>query len=307
MRSRQCRRWWGRARRIAWRQDHHGLSRKRRHAVRLAHRRGAPVRCRAWKAARDRRCVDDHCDSHVGVSGLATRLLARDDAKDLAILGAGVLALPHIEAVRCVRDIKRVRVWSRSGDRATELVARARKQFDLDGERCGECARGGRGGGCDLHDYGGAHPGARGRVDRRRCARERRRRVDSHRPRTRHRRCPYARDSLSIAASPRSTRPEIFSFRAVRARSRTPTSSRARRPARRTREGPREPRRHHLFKSLGLAVEDVASLATSIRRPSRRVRERASRSGTSRSLSGGDDSGGRGVRLNGCMRCFPDA
>lgn len=66
------------------------------------------------------------------VSGLATRLLAREDAHELALLGAGVLAIPHIEAVRCVRDIRRVRVWSRSGDRATELAARARKRFDVE-------------------------------------------------------------------------------------------------------------------------------------------------------------------------------
>jgi len=66
------------------------------------------------------------------VSGLATRLLAREDAKELAILGAGVLAMPHLEAVRCVREIRRVRVWSRSGDRAKELAARARTQFDVE-------------------------------------------------------------------------------------------------------------------------------------------------------------------------------
>jgi ornithine cyclodeaminase len=66
------------------------------------------------------------------VSGLATRLLAREDAKELAILGAGVLAMPHLEAVRCVRDIERVRVWSRSEDRAKEFAARARKQFDVE-------------------------------------------------------------------------------------------------------------------------------------------------------------------------------
>jgi alanine dehydrogenase len=66
------------------------------------------------------------------VSGLATRLLAREDSKELAILGAGVLAMPHLEAVRCVRDINRVRVWSRSGDRAKEFAVRARKQFDAE-------------------------------------------------------------------------------------------------------------------------------------------------------------------------------
>jgi alanine dehydrogenase len=66
------------------------------------------------------------------VSGLATRLLAREDAHELALLGAGVLSLPHLEAVRCVRDIRRVRVWSRSAERANELAARARKQFGIE-------------------------------------------------------------------------------------------------------------------------------------------------------------------------------
>jgi alanine dehydrogenase len=66
------------------------------------------------------------------VSGLATRLLAREDSKELALLGAGVLAMHHLDAVRCVRGIKRVRMWSRSGDRAREFAARARKQFDVE-------------------------------------------------------------------------------------------------------------------------------------------------------------------------------
>ena len=49
------------------------------------------------------------------VSGLATKLLARPDADDLSILGAGVLATPHLDAIRAVRRVRRVRVWSRSG------------------------------------------------------------------------------------------------------------------------------------------------------------------------------------------------
>src|SRR5262249_33201904 len=39
---------------------------------------------------------------------------------------------PHLEAVKCVRDIRRMRVWSRSGTRATELAERARKQFGVE-------------------------------------------------------------------------------------------------------------------------------------------------------------------------------
>jgi ornithine cyclodeaminase/alanine dehydrogenase-like protein (mu-crystallin family) len=70
------------------------------------------------------------------VSGLATSLLARDDASDLAILGAGVLAMPHLDAVRCVRPIRRVRVWSRSGTRAAAFAERARGETGLEVVAC---------------------------------------------------------------------------------------------------------------------------------------------------------------------------
>ena len=70
------------------------------------------------------------------VSGLATRHLAREDASTLAILGAGVLALPHIEAVCAVRPIRHVRVWSRSGSavggRAHALAARVKSALGID-------------------------------------------------------------------------------------------------------------------------------------------------------------------------------
>ena len=46
------------------------------------------------------------------VSGVATQLLAREDAGDLAIIGSGVQARTHIEAMACVRPIKRARVAS---------------------------------------------------------------------------------------------------------------------------------------------------------------------------------------------------
>lgn len=48
------------------------------------------------------------------VSALATRLLAREDASTLALLGAGTQAHTHLEALRLVRPLERVRVWSRS-------------------------------------------------------------------------------------------------------------------------------------------------------------------------------------------------
>jgi ornithine cyclodeaminase len=47
-------------------------------------------------------------------SGVATRALARDDAGDLALLGSGVQARTHLAAMRAVRPLRRVRVWSRT-------------------------------------------------------------------------------------------------------------------------------------------------------------------------------------------------
>src|SRR4030095_13534705 len=56
-------------------------------------------------------------------SAVATRLLARPDARRLAILGAGEEAEGHVTAMRAVRSLDQVVVWSR--DRAkTEAFAR---------------------------------------------------------------------------------------------------------------------------------------------------------------------------------------
>jgi ornithine cyclodeaminase/alanine dehydrogenase-like protein (mu-crystallin family) len=46
------------------------------------------------------------------VSAAATKLLAPSDAKVLAILGSGVQARSHVEALRLVRKFEEVRVWS---------------------------------------------------------------------------------------------------------------------------------------------------------------------------------------------------
>jgi len=56
------------------------------------------------------------------VGGLAAEVLARPDAKVVALFGAGVQARTQLEAVRCVRDISEVRVVSRSGASADVLV-----------------------------------------------------------------------------------------------------------------------------------------------------------------------------------------
>lgn len=56
------------------------------------------------------------------VSGVATQALAREDAGDLAIIGAGVQARSHVEAMSHVRRIKRCRVASRSVESARRLA-----------------------------------------------------------------------------------------------------------------------------------------------------------------------------------------
>ena len=47
-------------------------------------------------------------------SGAATDALARADAGDLALIGSGVQARTHLAAMRAIRPLKRIRVWSRS-------------------------------------------------------------------------------------------------------------------------------------------------------------------------------------------------
>ena len=62
-------------------------------------------------------------------SGLATDLLARPDAATLALIGAGVQARTQLEAVCCVRQIERVRVYSRTRAHAERFAAEmARRQ-----------------------------------------------------------------------------------------------------------------------------------------------------------------------------------
>jgi ornithine cyclodeaminase len=66
------------------------------------------------------------------VSAVATALLARESSTRLAILGAGVQALTHIESMRSVRPIERVTIWSRHDGRAIRLSRKVREQFGLD-------------------------------------------------------------------------------------------------------------------------------------------------------------------------------
>lgn len=58
------------------------------------------------------------------VSGVATRALARDDAKMLAIIGSGVQASTHLDAMLQSRSISRVRVFSKTLEQAAAFADR---------------------------------------------------------------------------------------------------------------------------------------------------------------------------------------
>jgi alanine dehydrogenase len=57
------------------------------------------------------------------VSAVSARQLARKDAKVLGILGSGVQARSHFEALRLVRGFREVRVWSPNADRLRQFAA----------------------------------------------------------------------------------------------------------------------------------------------------------------------------------------
>jgi alanine dehydrogenase len=56
------------------------------------------------------------------VSALATRLLARQDSETLTLLGSGTQARTHLEAISVVRPIRQARVWSRNPDHARRFA-----------------------------------------------------------------------------------------------------------------------------------------------------------------------------------------
>lgn len=57
------------------------------------------------------------------VSAAATKLLASPDAKVLAIFGSGVQARSHVEALRLVRQFEEIRVWSPTVEHAKQFAS----------------------------------------------------------------------------------------------------------------------------------------------------------------------------------------
>ena len=80
-------------------------------------------------------------------SGLATRLLAREGASSCGILGTGVQAVTHVDAMRAVRPVSRILVWGRDVAKATAF---AQEQSQRTGIEISAVSDPAEAGACDL-------------------------------------------------------------------------------------------------------------------------------------------------------------
>jgi ornithine cyclodeaminase/alanine dehydrogenase-like protein (mu-crystallin family) len=67
-----------------------------------------------------------------GAAGLGTRLLARDDAHTIGMIGSGGMAETFLDALRCVRDIRRVRVYSRREENRRRFARAMADRLQID-------------------------------------------------------------------------------------------------------------------------------------------------------------------------------
>jgi ornithine cyclodeaminase/alanine dehydrogenase-like protein (mu-crystallin family) len=70
------------------------------------------------------------------VSAVMTECLSCEDSSVLALLGSGVQAHTHLEAICCVRKIKQVRVWSPNPESVKKFIKEASRQHDLEFLAC---------------------------------------------------------------------------------------------------------------------------------------------------------------------------
>jgi ornithine cyclodeaminase len=66
------------------------------------------------------------------LSSVATKWCSVEDADEMAIMGSGHQALPQVSAIASVRDLKRVRVWSRTPANRDTFVDELRDAFDFE-------------------------------------------------------------------------------------------------------------------------------------------------------------------------------
>jgi len=64
-------------------------------------------------------------------SAVATKLLSRKDSSTLAIIGSGEQAKRHIEAMLVVRNIKHINLWSRNENNAKHLLYELSAEYNI--------------------------------------------------------------------------------------------------------------------------------------------------------------------------------
>ncbi len=74
------------------------------------------------------------------LSSVATKWCSVADADEMAIMGSGHQALPQVSAIASVRDLKRVRVWSRTTANRDSFVDELRDAFDFEILACDSVA-----------------------------------------------------------------------------------------------------------------------------------------------------------------------
>jgi ornithine cyclodeaminase len=74
------------------------------------------------------------------VTAVATRALARSDSRALAILGSGVQARAHLDAMARVLPFEQARVWSRTPEHAQAFAAEADTPFPVEAVESAEVA-----------------------------------------------------------------------------------------------------------------------------------------------------------------------
>ena len=67
-----------------------------------------------------------------GISGVATRWMAAEDASDMALIGTGKQSLAQVAGVYAVRPLKRLRVYSPNRENRDAFISKARKQFPFE-------------------------------------------------------------------------------------------------------------------------------------------------------------------------------
>ena len=67
-----------------------------------------------------------------GAAGIGTNLLARQNASTVGMIGSGGMARTFFEAIQCVRDIVRVKVYSRNAQNRQKFALEMQKRFQIE-------------------------------------------------------------------------------------------------------------------------------------------------------------------------------